>query len=203
MKQTALGASRDPSVAPVGCRWVFTTKKVAEGRIVRYKARLVAEGFSQQFGVNYFETYTPVANANLIRVFLAVCYLRQYSVKQFDFKMAFPNGTLTEKVLMKVPGGALAEGDVVCSLNKSFYGLKEAAYVWNETIKAALSALEFAQSSTDECIFGKKTDHGQIYVYLYVDDLLIGVRDDVEISSVSAQLGSKFKLSVTCSCSSA
>ncbi|OWZ15333.1 polyprotein [Phytophthora megakarya] len=113
----------------IGCKWVFTMKRDGEGNIVRYNARLVAQRFHQRYGVDYWDTYSPVPSLNTVRVFLAMCCQRGHLIRQLDVKTAFLNGDLEETVFMRAPEGINLGEDIVCQLRRSIYGLKQAAAV--------------------------------------------------------------------------
>ncbi|KAE8906867.1 hypothetical protein PF007_g22869 [Phytophthora fragariae] len=117
----------------IGCRWVFAKKRDQYGRVVRYKAQLVAKGFKQKYGIDFFETYSPVANMNSIRVVLSVCAAYEYRMEQLDADTAFLNSKFKDRVYMVVPFGIENARDYQCQLNKAIYGLKQAASAWNKT----------------------------------------------------------------------
>ncbi|OWY92138.1 polyprotein [Phytophthora megakarya] len=109
-----------PEKHSIGCRWVFAKKRDENGRVIRYKARLVTKGFKQKFGVAFFETYSPVANMNSIRVVLAVCAVNGYTMEQLDADTAFLNSGLKDLVYMDVPPfGIENDGNDVYKLPKN------------------------------------------------------------------------------------
>ncbi|KAL6316992.1 hypothetical protein AAG906_026686 [Vitis piasezkii] len=112
---------------PVGCKWIFTVKYKADGNVDRYKARLVAKGFTQSYGIDYQETFAPVAKLNTVRVLLSLAANLDWSLHQLDVKNAFLNGDLEEEVYMDIPAGleTTSNFNKVCRLRKSLYGLKQ------------------------------------------------------------------------------
>ena len=117
---------------PVGCKWVFTIKHRADGSIERYKARLVAKGYTKTLGIDYDETFSPVANFNTIRVLFSIAANRDWPLYQFDVKNAFLHGEIEEEVYMHAPPGfsnefAPGEG---CRLKRALYGLKQSPRAW-------------------------------------------------------------------------
>jgi hypothetical protein len=118
----------------VGCKWVVALKRNEKGEIVRFKARLVAQVFSQAFGVDYNETYSPVATLNSIRILLVLCCQLGYVVHQCDVETAFLHGKLKETIYMRVTEGVKHEPGEVCRLKRSLYGLKQASAVGSAAV---------------------------------------------------------------------
>ena len=117
----------------VGCKWVFTVKYKSDGSLERYKARLVAKGFTQTYGIDYLETFAPVAKLNSVRVLLSLVANRDWPQQHLDVKNAFLNGDLEEEVYMDAPPGfGETFGTKVCKLKNSLYGLKQSPRAWFE-----------------------------------------------------------------------
>jgi hypothetical protein len=160
----------------VGSKWVFRAKKDAGGKVVRYKARLVAQGFSQVPGVDYFDTFAPVARLASIRAVLAFAASENLETGQIDIKGAYLNGELTsnENIFMKQPPG-YAQGNLVCKLQKTLYGLKQSGRRWYQKLVEIMTKLLFLRSEVDQAVFYRR-DVGRnllIIVLVHVDDCSI------------------------------
>jgi hypothetical protein len=183
---------KPPGVKAIGHKRVFAVKRDKHGAIVRNKARLVALGYLQIFGVDYIDTYSPVASMNTVRTFLAVCCCLDYFVKKYDIETAFLNGDLDEVVFMTVPAGMKVAAGLVCRLRRSLYGLKQAAAVWFRTIQDVFRRAGFVQCAADTCLFVKHSGRAPVFVVLYVDDLLIGCTYEEDAEEVCRELAKHF-----------
>lgn len=178
----------------VDCKWVFTIKNDEYGNPSKYKARLVARGFSQEYLVDYEETFAPVARISSFRFILAFSNQFNLLVHHMDVKTAFLNGVLKEEIYMKVPEGVKSKSNQVCKLHKALYGLKQAARCWFEVFEQALKDTGFKNSSVDRCIYllDKGSVSRNIYVVLYVDDLVIATANTETMISFKKYLKEKF-----------
>ncbi|CAL1376492.1 unnamed protein product [Linum trigynum] len=186
---------RTPDMSVVGCKWVFTVKLKPDGSLDRYKARLVAQGFSQEYGIDYDETFAPVAKMQTVRCVLAVAAMRNWPLVQLDVKNAFLHGDLKETIYMACPAGYSKGGpNVVCRLKKSLYGLKQAPRTWFEKFHGTVMQAGFVQSQNDPSLFLRQTTTGLTVLLLYVDDMIITGSDHVGIQELKETLHQAFKL---------
>lgn len=180
----------------VDCKWVFTIKNDEFGKPLRYKARLVARGFTQEYLVDYDETFAPVARITSFRFLIIFANQFNLLIHHMDVKTAFLNGVLKEEIFMNVPEGVSSHGDSVCKLNKSIYGLKQAARCWFEVFEKALTEKGFQSSSVDRCIYilDRGDINKNIYVVLYVDDLVIATANVNTMNNFKRYLMNKFSM---------
>ncbi|RVW35157.1 Retrovirus-related Pol polyprotein from transposon TNT 1-94 [Vitis vinifera] len=180
----------------VGCKWVFSIKYKVDGTIERYKARLVAKGFTQTYGVDYQETFSPVAKLNTVRVLLSLAANLDWPLHQFDVKNAFLHGELEEDIYMDIPSGYVAntEGNVVCKLQRTLYGLKQSPRAWFGRFSTAMKKYGFQQSNSDHTLFLKHRQGKLTALIVYVDDMIITGDDSEEIARLQEQLASEFEM---------
>lgn len=186
----------------VGCKWVFKAKKDAAGNVVRYKARLVAQGFSQVPGVDYFDTYAPVARLSSIRAVLAIAASKDMEIHQIDIKGAYLNGRLADNeiIYMKQPPGFhdSSHPGKVCRLVKTLYGLKQSGRRWYQRLcEILVDNLGLSRCDVDNAVFFKSDPPNLIIILVHVDDCTIvtnklelvdwlkkGVAEHVEITDL-------------------
>jgi hypothetical protein len=180
----------------IGCKWVYKVKHNADASVSRYKAKLVAKGYAQTYGIDYEETYSPVAKMTTVRAIIAMVVAKGWSLHQMDVKNVFLHGDLHEEVYMEQPPGYVDQThpNLVCRLKKSLYGLKQALRAWLEKIGEYLVTSGFQTSDADFSLYVKKTDHGVVVIIIYVDDLIITRDSDVDISDLKKLLKQKFEM---------
>ena len=180
----------------VGCKWVFKLKLKADGSVDRHKARLVAKGYSQQQGLDFTETFAPVAKFASIRAALAIAALEDIEIHQMDVETAFLNGNLEEEIYMDQPEGFIKPGteNLVCKLKKSLYGLKQASRAWNSVIDKFLKEIGASKCAGDHCIYALEHGASRMIIILYVDDLILATNSQELLSSTKQALSNKFSM---------
>jgi hypothetical protein len=170
-----------PGLKPIGSKWVFKRKFDAFGFLTKYKVRLVAKGFLQKHGLDYFEVFSPVSKLTTLRVLLAYAAARDLEIKQIDVSIAFLNGDLDEQVFVQIPPGLATLYPNKCFyLRKALYGLKQAPRVWWLNLSSTLLKNGFISALADTCLHHRMGKHGLVFILVYVDDMLVvGHSDDV------------------------
>ncbi|GJU25151.1 retrovirus-related pol polyprotein from transposon TNT 1-94 [Tanacetum coccineum] len=160
----------------IGTKWVFKNKLDENGVVSRNKARLVAQGYNQQEGIDFDETYAPVARLESIRILLAYACAHDFKLFQMDVKSAFLNGFINEEVYVAQPPGFVdfEKPNHVFKLKKALYGLKQAPKAWYDRLKAFLLDHKYTMGLVDNTLFTKKKDSHIIIVQIYVDDIIFG-----------------------------
>ncbi|BBG98770.1 transposable element gene [Prunus dulcis] len=159
-----------PNVNPVGYKWVFTRKRNEKNEISRYKARLVAQGFSQRPGIDYMETYSPVMDTITFRYLISLAVSEKLEMRLMDVITAYLYGELDTDIYMKVPEGF-----------RSLYGLKQSGRMWYNRLSKYLLKEGYTNDPICPCVFIKKSESGFAIVAVYVDDMnLIGTSEELQ-----------------------
>ena len=180
----------------IPCKWVFRIKETQDGKIERFKARVVIKGFSQRYGLDYKETFSPVARLATIRSILSVAANEGLFLGQFDVTTAFLYGFLEEDydIYMQSPEGYESPDGKVCKLKRSLYGLKQAPRCWNIRFITYLKKLGLVESEADPCLFTKKTEHEKLLLAIYVDDGLLAASNEATLNACLEGLKLQFKI---------
>lgn len=212
---------KDDNKNIVGCRWVLTNKHDPDGKLVRRKARLVAKGYNQKYGVDYHQTFAPVARLDTLRLLLAIAVQFGLKVWQFDVVTAYLNGSLDEEVTMVVPEmlnemlerilfkqgetsevgvqatkmmKSLRNGGDACKLKKALYGLKQAGRQWYFKLSKTLVSLGLEPMKNEPCLFHGYSNGSIVLVLVYVDDILVASREKKCIVDIYHRLLEDFEI---------
>ncbi|RDX72319.1 hypothetical protein CR513_48216, partial [Mucuna pruriens] len=180
----------------VGCRCVFAIKVAPNDIVDRLKAQLVAKGYTQVYGLDYGDTFSPVAKITTIRLLLAMAAIRHWPLHQLDIKNAFLHGDLDEEIYMEQPPGFVAQGEssLVCKLRRSLYGLKQSPRAWFGKFSQVVQNFRMTRSEVDDSVFYCHSSFGKcVYLVVYVDDIVITGNEDIKISQLKQYLFSHFQ----------
>jgi hypothetical protein len=175
-------------------KYVYKLKKDWTGRVTKRKSRLVVQGFLQREGVDYNETYAPVAKATTFRLLLALTKTLKLHLHQLDVDSAFPYADLDEDVYMTPPPGMDISEGYCLKLLKSLYGLKQAPRNWNKNIVEQVKSLGFKQCILDNCMFVKHIGAEIYLISLYVDDILVAGSNLTEVERIKKQFTERYEM---------
>ncbi|KAI3715560.1 hypothetical protein L6452_22546 [Arctium lappa] len=182
----------------IGTKCVFRNKMDELGTVIRNKARLFAQGYRQEEGIDYDETFAPVARLEAIRIFLAHAAHKNFQFFQMDVKSEFLNGELVEEVYVKQPPGFEdpAHPYYVFRLDKALYGLKQAPHAWYDTLSDFLLLNRYTRGKIDNTLFLKKIKGNIILVQIYVDDIIFSATDESLCQEFASLMKSKYEMSM-------
>jgi hypothetical protein len=187
-----------PNQNVVGTKWVFHNKQDEHGVVTRNKARLVAKGYSQVEGLDFDETYAPVARLESIHILLAYATYHGFKLYQMDVKSAFLNGPIKEEVYVEQPPSFEDSEypNYVYKLSKALYGLKQAPRAWYEFLRDFLITNGFKVGKVDPTLFTKTIAKDLFICHIYVDDIIFGSTNKSSCEEFSRIMIQKFKMSM-------
>ena len=182
----------------IGTKWIFKNKLDEHGTVIRNKSRLVAQGYTQVEGINFDETFAPVARLESIRILLAIASHLNFKLYQMDIKSAFLNGILQEEVYVEQPKGFVDPHrlDDVYKLKRALYGLKQAPRAWYDRLAAYLIEHRFKRRFADTTLFIRKDKNYFVVAQIYVDDIVFGATHDSLAQSFADEMKKMFEMSM-------
>ncbi|GJY62580.1 retrovirus-related pol polyprotein from transposon TNT 1-94 [Tanacetum coccineum] len=189
---------RPDKVMVITLKWIYKVKLDELGGILKNKARLVARGYRQEEGIDFEESFAPVARLEAIRIFLAFAAHMNMVVYQMDVKTAFLNGNLREEVYVSQPDGFVDKDkpNHVYKLKKALYGLKQAPRAWYDMLSSFLISQDFSKGSVDPTLFIRRDGKELLLVQIYVDDIIFAASTPELCDLFSKIICSKFKMSM-------
>ncbi|GJV22409.1 retrovirus-related pol polyprotein from transposon TNT 1-94 [Tanacetum coccineum] len=185
-------------VMVIALKWIYKVKLDEYGDVLKNKARLVAKGYRQEEGIDFEESFAPVARIEAIRIFIANAATKNMIIYQMDVKTAFLNGDLQEEVFVSQPEGFEDQDNPthVYRLKKALYGLKQAPRAWYDTLSKFLMANNFFKGAVDPTLFTRKSGKHILLVQIYVDDIIFASTDHNACNIFSKEMSSKFQMSM-------
>jgi Reverse transcriptase (RNA-dependent DNA polymerase) len=178
-------------------KWVFKLKKDTQGKIVKYKARLVAKCYIQRLGIDFDEVFAPVARLETICLLIAIAAHEGWEIHHMDVKSASLNWDLEEEVYVVQPSGfeIKEEEHKVLRLHKALYGLRQAPRAWNSKLDKSLKGLGFVRCPLEHAVYRRSQEKGNLIVGVYVDDLIITGECIKDINKFKSQIQNLFSMS--------
>ncbi|GJZ80133.1 retrovirus-related pol polyprotein from transposon TNT 1-94 [Tanacetum coccineum] len=190
--------SQPDCVMIIALKWIYKVKLDEYGDVLKNKARLVAKGYRQEEGIDFEESFAPVARIEAIRIFIANAASKNMTIYQMDVKTAFLNGELKEEVYVSQPEGFVDPDHPthVYRLKKALYGLKQAPRAWYDTLSRFLLDNKFSKGAVDLTLFTQKIGKHILLVQIYVDDIIFASTDPKACEIFSYEMSSKFQMSM-------
>lgn len=186
-----------PGKKAIDLKWVYKLKKDTEGKVVKHKARIVAKGYVQQYGVDFEEIFAPVTRLETVRLLLALSAKNGWTVHHLDVKSAFLNGELKEEVFVSQPEGFEKPGKehMVYRLSKALYGLRQAPRAWYSKLRKCLENMGLVRCPYEHAVYTKREAGEVLIVAVYVDDLLVTGTNEVVTAEFKKQMAATFEMS--------
>jgi len=182
----------------IGTKWVFKNKLNENGEVIINKVSLVCKGYAEQEGIDFEETFTPIARLEAIRMFLAFSSFHHFKVYQMDVKYAFLNGNLEEEVYIEQLGGFILGNDekFVCKLKKELYGIKQAPHAWYYCLDKYLQQQGFTKGYANRNLYIKVGNGKLLIVIVCVDDIIFGSNEESVSQRYASFMQQEFEMSL-------
>ncbi|GKC47949.1 retrovirus-related pol polyprotein from transposon TNT 1-94 [Tanacetum coccineum] len=179
-------------------KWIYKVKTDEFSGVLKNKARLVAQGFMQEEGIDFEESFSPVARIEAICIFVANAAHKNMMIYQMDVKTDFLNGKLKEEVYVSQPEGFVNQDNPshVYKLKKALYGLKQAPHAWSDMLSSFLISQHFSKGEVDPTLFTRQAGNDLLLVQIYVDDIIFASTNTVMCDEFANQMTTKFKMSM-------
>ncbi|GJR71258.1 retrovirus-related pol polyprotein from transposon TNT 1-94 [Tanacetum coccineum] len=179
-------------------KWIYKVKTDEFGGVLKNKARLVAQGFNQEEGIDLEESFAPVARIEAIRIFVANAANKNMKIFQMDVKTEFLNGKLKEEVYVSQPEGFVDQDNPshVYKHKKALYGLKQALRAWYDMLSSFLISQHFSKGAVDPTLFTRKAGNNLLLVQIYVDDIIFASTNTIMCNEFANLMTTKFKISM-------
>jgi hypothetical protein len=183
---------------PTGTKWVWKNKEGENGEVVRNKSRLVAHGYTQKEGIDYEDTFAPVACLEAIRILLAFSMDKGFKIYKMDVKSAFFNGVLEEEMFVRQPPGFESEKfpHLVYKLRNALYGLKQAPRAWYGRLRGFLFERGFEMGKVDQTLFLLRQGRDILILQVYVDDIVFGGSSNSLVARFVDDMSKEFEMSM-------
>lgn len=183
---------------PIGGKWVYAKKTGPDGRVERYKARYVAQGYAQKQGIDFVDTFSPTVRMTTVRSLVQVAVSNDWVLKHLDVKTAYLNAPIDCEIYVEQPRGFEQKGvdgeTLYCHLRKSLYGLKQSGRLWNTTLDEFLKEIGFEQSKVEHCLYMKDVNNKHVRLVVFVDDIILA-GDGELVENVKIKLQNRFRMS--------
>jgi hypothetical protein len=185
-----------PGCKPIGTKWVWKNKEGEKGEVVRNKSRLVVQGFSQKEGIDYKETFAPIACLEAIRILLTFSVAKGFKLHHMDVKSAFLNGVLEEEVYVRQPPGCESEKypHRVYKLRKALYGLKQVPRAWYGRLRGFLFERGFEMGKVDQTLFLLRRGKDILIVQVYMSDIVFGGSSNSLVARFAEDTSKEFEM---------
>ncbi|GKC02467.1 retrovirus-related pol polyprotein from transposon TNT 1-94 [Tanacetum coccineum] len=182
----------------IAVKWIWENKTDAENTVIQNKSCLVAKGYGQEEGINFKESFAPVARLKAVRIFMAYTAHKNFPIYQMDVKTAFLNGPLKEEVFVRQPDG-FSDPDFpnhVYCLKKALYGLKQAPRAWYDKLSSFLIEHHFTKVIVDPTLFTRRHEDDILLFQIYVDDIIFGLTKPVFSTRFEKLMKDNFEMSM-------